>query len=96
MPTSTDPSFPRPNVEALRLRLARLRHERGFSYNELAARSGVGRSTLVYLESGASNRNPDKPATSGNVETWYRIAKALEVDLGELLDALDEPSNTQP
>jgi transcriptional regulator with XRE-family HTH domain len=72
------------------LKFARLRHEQGLSYNELAARAGVGRSTVVYLESGASNRNPNRAATTGSVETWYRIAKALDVPLSDLLLALDE------
>lgn len=77
-----------PNFDALRLHLARLRHERGWSYDELAARSGIGRSTLVTLESGSSRRNPDKPATTGTLLTWYRIARAFEVDLGELVRPL--------
>ncbi len=76
------------NFDALRLHLARLRHERGWSYDELAARSGVGRSTLVSLESGKSRRNPDRPATTGILATWYRIAQAFDVDLGELVGPL--------
>jgi len=77
-----------PDLGALRLHLARLRQERGWSYDELAARSGVGRATLVSLESGKPRRNPDKPATSGTLVTWYKIALALDVDLGELLSPL--------
>lgn len=79
-----------PNFDALRLHLARLRHERGWSYDELAARSGVGRSTLVSLESGKSRRNPDKPATTGTLLTWYRIARAFEVNLGDLVRPLHQ------
>lgn len=81
-------SIDEPNFDALRLHLARLRHERGWSYDELAARSGVGRSTIVSLESGRSRRNPEKPATTGTLLTWYRIARAFEVDLGDLLRPL--------
>ncbi len=77
-----------PNVEALRVKLAALRHEKGWSYDELAARSGVGRATLVSLESGKPHRNPDKAATRGTVVTWYKIARAFDVDLGELLKPL--------
>ncbi|WP_082539327.1 helix-turn-helix transcriptional regulator [Microbacterium sp. Root553] len=81
-----------PNFDALRLHLARLRHERGWSYDELAARSGVGRSTLVTLESGSPRRNPEKPATTGTLTTWYRIAQAFDTDLGDLLAPLHHPA----
>lgn len=77
-----------PDFEALRLHMARLRHARGWSYDELAARSGVGRATLVALESGRPRRNPEKPATTGTVATWFRIAEAFEMDLGDLLRPL--------
>ncbi len=76
-----------PDFEALRLHLARLRNERGWSYDELAARSGVGRSTLVTLESGKPRRS-EQPATSGTLGTWFRIAVALGVDLGDLVRPL--------
>lgn len=74
-----------PDFDALRLHLAWLRHERGWSYDELAARSGVGRATLVALESGRPRRNPGKPATTGTLATWFRIAQAFEIELGELV-----------
>lgn len=80
---------PDPDLEALRLHLARLRHERGWSHNELAARSGVGRSTIVYLESGAPNRNPGRPATIGSLLPWYRLALAFELPLAEILAPLE-------
>lgn len=82
---------PEPNFTALRLHLARLRIERGWSYDELAARSGVGRATLVSLESGKPRRNPDKPATTGTLATWFRIAAALEIELCELVRPLSDP-----
>lgn len=77
-----------PDFEALRQHFARLRHERGWSFDELAARSGVGRSTLVSIEDGKPRRNPNLPATRGNLETWYRIAEAFDLSLGELLAPL--------
>lgn len=77
-----------PDFEALRLHLAKLRHARGWSYDELAARSGVGRATLVNLESGRPRRNPEKPATTGTLATWFRIAQAFEIDLGDLVRPL--------
>lgn len=87
MPFEEGP-VPAANFEALRLHLARLRSARGWSYDELAARSGVGRATLVSIESAKPRRNPQKPASRGNLETWYRIARAFDVPLGELLGPL--------
>ncbi|MBC9935501.1 helix-turn-helix transcriptional regulator [Leucobacter sp. cx-87] len=77
-----------PNFDALRLQLSRLRHERGWSYDELAARSGVGRATLVSLESGKPRRTPGKPASEGTLRTWFRIAEAFETTLGEFTQPL--------
>ena len=84
--------MPPANFEALRLRLVQLRHERLWSYDELAARSGVGRATLVSIESGKPRRNLEKPATRGSLETWYRLAHAFDVPLGELVALLYEDS----
>lgn len=79
-----------PNIAALRIHLARLRHEHGWSYDELSARSGVARATIVALESAKPDkrRDQERPATSGTLITWWRIAQALGVDLGELLQPL--------
>jgi transcriptional regulator with XRE-family HTH domain len=79
-----------PNFDALRGELERLRNDRGFSFDELAARSGVGRATLVSLENGKARRNPDRPATQGTLATWFRVAQGLDVDLGDLVRALYE------
>lgn len=87
MPDSSP--VPAPDYEALRLRLGQLRHERGWSYDELAARAGIGRATLVSLESGKPRlRKPGVPQTHGTLTTWYRLAVALDVDLGDLLRPL--------
>ncbi|WP_423262455.1 helix-turn-helix transcriptional regulator [Herbiconiux sp. 11R-BC] len=80
-----DSPVPEPNFDALRAELSRLRHDRGWSYDQLAARSGVGRATLVSMESGKPRRNPNKPASRGSIESWYRVAQAFDVTLGELL-----------
>ena len=87
MPHDSYPS-PEPDFAALRLRLAQLRHERGWTYDEMASRSGVGRATLVTLESGRSRRKDGPPATHGTMVTWYRFAEALDMSLGELLAPL--------
>lgn len=68
-----------PNFEALRLALARLRNERGWSFDELAERSGVSRRTLIEMEHGQSN---------GRLESWFRVAEAFGVPLGELVSVL--------
>ncbi|MGF6821881.1 putative transcriptional regulator [Microbacterium sp. ZKA21] len=68
-----------PDFEALRLMLARLRNERGWSYDELAERSGVSRRTLIEMEHGQSN---------GRLESWFRVAEAFEVPLGDLVREL--------
>ena len=80
-----------PNFEALRLRLSALRHERGFTYDELSERTGVARTTLVALETGFKRQaRPERVHTRGSLESWWRIARALDVPLSELLDSLNE------
>lgn len=68
-----------PNFEALRLTLARLRNERGWSFDQLAERSGVSRRTLIEMEHGQSN---------GRLESWFRIAEAFETPLSDLVRVL--------
>ena len=72
---------PDPNLDALRLQLARLRGERGWSYDQLASRSGLSRRTLIEIEQGR---------TIGSLATWHAIAHAFAVSLGELTAALCE------
>lgn len=79
-----------PNFDALRLQLGKLRQERGLTYDQLAERSGVSRSTLIAMETGTSrSRRPLAPATRGSLESWWRLARALDVPLDVLLTALD-------
>jgi len=84
-----------PNIAALRIHLARLRHDRGWSYDELSARSGVARATIVALESAKPDkrRSQGRPATSGTLVTWWRLAQALGVEIGELLRPLYADEN---
>ncbi|MFJ4046670.1 helix-turn-helix transcriptional regulator [Microbacterium sp. NPDC089987] len=79
-----------PDFDALRRHLRRLRENRGWTYDELAAHSGVGRATLVSLELGKPRTRGDREqaATTGTLATWWRIASALQIDLGDLLRPL--------
>ncbi|MGX8910218.1 helix-turn-helix transcriptional regulator [Streptomyces netropsis] len=70
---------PDPNLGALRLELSRLRATRGWTYDELAARSGLSRRTLIEVEQGR---------TIGSLATWHALAHALGVPIDELLGAL--------
>lgn len=70
---------PEPNVEALRLHLARLRADRGWTYDELARRSGLSRRTLIEIEQGR---------TVGTLATWHALAHALGAPLDELFGSL--------
>lgn len=62
--------------------LQQLRAERGWSLDQLAARSGVSKGVLVALEQGRSNPN---------LATLARIGDAFGVPVTRLLDTSDEP-----
>ncbi|MEU1891196.1 helix-turn-helix transcriptional regulator [Streptomyces pristinaespiralis] len=70
---------PDPNLTALRVRLGRLRNERGWSYDELADRSGLSRRTLIDLEHGR---------TMGSIATWHALAHTFGVSIDHLLGTL--------
>lgn len=70
---------PDPNLDALRLELARLRGERGWTYDELASRTGLSRRTLIEIEQGR---------TIGSLATWHALAHALDAPLDELFGTL--------
>ncbi|MFD5123558.1 helix-turn-helix transcriptional regulator [Streptomyces sp. NPDC058385] len=72
---------PDPDFTALRLELARLRAERGWTYDELASRSGLSRRTLIEVEQGR---------TVGSLKTWHALAHALEVPVDHLFAPLCE------
>lgn len=85
--TQTPPDGERPNFRALRVRLARLRDAQGITYDELASRTGLSRRSIVALASGeVRNGQP----TEGTLTSWYLIAHALGVSVGDLVDALEE------
>ncbi|MEU7484868.1 helix-turn-helix transcriptional regulator [Streptomyces sp. NPDC042319] len=72
---------PDPNLTALRVALARLRNERGWTFDELAERSGLARRTLIDLEHGR---------TTGSVTTWHALAHAFDVPIDQFLGNLCE------
>ncbi|GAA0466935.1 helix-turn-helix transcriptional regulator [Streptomyces olivaceiscleroticus] len=72
---------PDPNLIALRVALARLRDERGWTFDQLAERSGLARRTLIDLEHGR---------TTGSVITWHALAHGFDVPIDQLLSNLCE------
>lgn len=70
---------PDPDLDALRLELARLRAARGWSYDELAARSGLSRRTAIEIEQGR---------TIGSLKTWHALAHVLGTPFDELFGTL--------
>lgn len=82
---------PDPDLTALRVVLARLRGERGWTFDELADRSGLARRTLIDLEHGR---------TTGSVTTWHALAHAFDVPieyfLGTLCDDQLRPARPVP
>ncbi|MEU0248260.1 helix-turn-helix transcriptional regulator [Streptomyces sp. NPDC006235] len=70
---------PDPDLDALRLELARLRAARGWTYDELAARSGLARRTVIEIEQGR---------TIGTLKTWHALAHALGIPFDELFGTL--------
>ena len=82
---------PDPNLTALSVELARLRGERGWTFDELAERSGLARRTLIDLEHGR---------TTGSLTTWHALAHAFGVPIERFLTSLCEghpaPDAPQP
>ncbi|GHH30410.1 hypothetical protein GCM10018780_89810 [Streptomyces lanatus] len=70
---------PDPDFTALRVNLARLRGARGWTFDELAGRSGLARRTLIDLEHGR---------TTGTVATWHALTHAFDVPIEHLLGVL--------
>ncbi|MFJ9523650.1 helix-turn-helix transcriptional regulator [Kitasatospora sp. NPDC101801] len=78
---------PDPNLTALRLALARLRADRGWTYDHLAERSGLSRRTLIEIEQGR---------TIGTLATWHALAHAFDVPLGDLAASLCDGHTPPP
>ncbi len=62
--------------------LRRLRLERGMTQRVLAEKVGITSVYLAYLEGGEKGR----PSRTPSLRTLQRLAKALKVKMGELLE----------
>lgn len=67
--------------------LAKVRRSKGFSQRALGRAAGVSPSTVYELESGRRIANPS---------TLSKLAKALDVEIVDLLEAADRPKATAP
>ncbi|WP_043224301.1 helix-turn-helix transcriptional regulator [Streptomyces sp. NRRL F-5193] len=72
---------PDANLDELPRELARLRHERRWSYDDLAERTGLSRRTLIEIEQGR---------TVGTIATWHALSHAFDVPLDGLFSVLCE------
>ncbi|WP_369678176.1 helix-turn-helix transcriptional regulator [Gulosibacter sp. 10] len=73
------------------MRLGRLRADRGWTYDQLAEISGVSRATLIAMETATPrSRRPDRPASRGSLESWWKVAHAFGLPVADLLSALDD------
>lgn len=68
-----------PDWGELRFSLLRRRKEAGWTLDQLAERSSVARRSFVKLEAGESK---------GSVETWFKLAEAFDIEIGEMLGPL--------
>ncbi|WP_144709761.1 helix-turn-helix transcriptional regulator [Curtobacterium pusillum] len=73
-----------PNLDALRRGVEAQRVRLGMTFDTLAVRTGLDRRTVIRLLR-------DDQARGGTVESWWRVCRALEVELADLISLLDEP-----
>lgn len=74
---------PDPDLDALRRELEQRRAAAGWSYDQLAERTGLARRTLIEIEQGR---------TIGTLAIWHAIAHGLGVPVGDLFSHLcDRP-----
>lgn len=68
-----------PDVIALGMKIAKIRHTKGWSIDRLAEESGVGRRTIINIE--GAIKTP-------RIDTLYAVAAALDVPLADLVSVL--------
>ena len=71
-----------PNVQAARDAFNELRDQKGITYDEIARRTGIGRTTILGVAQGRS---------VGTALTWYAMASAIGVNVGDLLNHFHDP-----
>ena len=76
-----------PNYEAARRALAQARAESGMGYLRLSKAAGVSKSSVISLEMGHS---------AGALSTWFAVAEALDVNVGDLLEHLHDDPGPDP
>jgi putative transcriptional regulator len=69
-----------PDYRRLAVRMQALREESGLTYEQLAEATGLSRRGVIALERGERN---------GNVGSWFKVAKALGITMGEFMAVLD-------
>lgn len=70
---------PDPDLDALRHELSRRRAAAGYSYDQLAERTGLSRRTLIEIEQGR---------TIGTLATWHALAHGFDIPVATLLAPL--------
>lgn len=74
-----------PNFEAVRLTAHVRRQELGLSLKQVVRRAGIAESTVTGALYGYHE---------GSVRTWWAIAHALDMPIGDLMNHLDDASTT--
>ncbi|MCU1526012.1 MAG: Transcriptional regulator [Microbacteriaceae bacterium] len=69
-----------PDYRRLAVRMQALRKASGLTYEQLAEATGLSRRGVIALERGERN---------GNVGSWFKVAKALGMTMGEFMSVLD-------
>ena len=62
-----------------RVRMRRIRREKGFTIKELADKTGINVSSLIALERGEEEEQP-------TAELWFKIATVLGTTIADILD----------
>ena len=74
---------PEADVEALREKARQIKLAKGFSIQDLVMRSGLSQTAVLDMLNGRGH------IKVGRVDSWWRLALALDVPIAELMAALD-------